>query len=126
MTLIELLAGLVVLGTVLASISLARGRFLRQWSEAEQRMQATRVVDRMLADWLGGPADRVPVPGQGTLLGMKQHVWRTTPRRDRAVEDLGAMVVRLEVFERTESTAASRRPVVSVDFVLPRGEQEAR
>src|SRR5688572_24955873 len=94
MTLIELLAGLVVLGTVLASICIARGRFLRQSAEAQRRIEATRAVDQLLDRWLSGPADRIPVAAQGSFYGSRQQVWRTTPRRDRAAETLGAMVVR--------------------------------
>ena len=38
MTLIEVLAGLAILGAVLASLSIARGRLLRQWADADKKL----------------------------------------------------------------------------------------
>ena len=126
MTLIELLVGLVVLGTVLASVTIARGRFLQQWRQAETRLQVTRATDALLARWMSGPLERIPVAAQGRLTEKGQHVWRTSPRRDAAVEALGAVVVRLEVYERQpEMASASRAPVVTVEFLVPRAEEEA-
>jgi hypothetical protein len=126
MTLIELLAGLVVLGTVLASIGMARGRFLRQWAEADRRLAATRAVDHLLERWMSGPAERIPLAAQGELYGMTRHVWRTTPRRDRAAEALGLTIVRLDVFDRATEPRAGAAPVVSVEFLVPQIAQEQR
>jgi prepilin-type N-terminal cleavage/methylation domain-containing protein len=118
MTLIELLAGLVVLGTVLASVTIARGRFVRQWSEAQQRLEATRAVDAMVAGWLSGPRAKVPIGVRGTVPGMKQHVWQTTVRPDKAAEAVGASVVRLEVFDRADADTARRMPVVAIELLV--------
>jgi hypothetical protein len=120
MTLIELLAGLVVLGTVLASVTIARGRFLRQWSDAERRIQATRAADELMAHWHSGVVESIPVPASGPLPGMKQHVWRTSPRRDPAVEAMGASIVRLEVFDRAETVSIAEKPMISLEFLVPK------
>src|SRR5688500_4635616 len=78
MTLVEVMAGLVVLGTLLAAVTVARGRFLRQWAEADRRMQATRAVDALLSEWLSGSPEAVPIHSQGPLVsGAANHVWRT-------------------------------------------------
>jgi type II secretory pathway pseudopilin PulG len=115
MTLVEVLAGLVVLGTLLAAVTVARGRFLRQWAEADRRLQATRAVDALLSEWLSGSTQAVPVNSRGPLVGgAVNQIWRTRPMRDPAAAELGAVVVRLEVFD----TASSRKPTVTVDFVL--------
>jgi type II secretory pathway pseudopilin PulG len=116
MTLIEVVAGLVVLGTLLAAVTIARGRFLRQWGEADRRLQATRAVDAMLSEWLSGSPQAVPIRSQGPLIGgAANQIWRTQVIREPAAQELGAIVVRLEVFE----TSARAKPSVAVDFLLP-------
>ena len=116
MTLVEVMAGLVVLGTLLAAVTVARGRFLRQWAEAERRIQATRAVDALLSEWLSGSPQAVPIHSQGPLVGgASNQVWRTQAMRDPAGSELGAIVVRLEVFD----AANSRKSTLTVDFVLP-------
>ena len=116
MTLVEVIAGLVVLGTLLAAVTVARGRILRQWGEADRRLQATRAVDAMLSEWLSGSPQAVPIRAQGPLVGgATNQIWRTQVIRDPAAAELGAIVVRLGVFETTAPTKAT----VAVDFLLP-------
>jgi len=116
MTLVEVVAGLVVLGTLLAAVTVARGRFVRQGAEADRRLQATRAVDALLSQWLSGSPQAVPMRGQGPLIGgAANQVWRTQVVRDPAAMELGAIVVRLEVFE----SAAPTRATLAVDFLLP-------
>ncbi len=116
MTLVEVIAGLVVLGTLLAAVTVARGRFLRQWAEADRRLQATRAVDALLSEWLSGSPQAVPIRSQGLLAGgAANQIWRTQVIKDAAAAELGAIVVRLEVF----NTQAPRKPTLTVDFLLP-------
>jgi type II secretory pathway pseudopilin PulG len=116
MTLVEVIAGLVVLGTLLAAVTVARGRFLRQWAEADRRVQTTRAVDVLLSEWLGGSPQAVPIRSQGPLVGgAPNQIWRTHVKRDPAATALGAIVIRLEVFE----TAAPAKATMAVDFLLP-------
>src|SRR5947207_3646711 len=100
MTLIEVLAGLVVLGTVLASVTIARGRFMRQTARAQQKLEAAHAVDTMLSGWLAGPPGAIPVPAQGALEGADKLIWQTSWRPNIAAENLGARVVRLDVIDR--------------------------
>ena len=115
MTLIEVLAGLVVLGTVLASVTIARGRFMHQAARAHQKIEATRAVDEMISTWLSGPPDAIRVPSQGSLEGTTNLSWRTAWRADRAAESLGARIVRLDVVDRT---APRDDPNLSIEFVV--------
>src|SRR5258706_11329593 len=85
MTLIEIVAGLVILGTILASLAIARGRFARQWAAADRKLAATKAVDAMIAGWMESTPPRVPVNREGVLAGVGKHVWKT-----RAVRDAGA------------------------------------
>src|SRR5436309_3173648 len=98
-TLVEVLAGLLLLGTVLASALIARGRFLRQWAEADQRLAASRAADAMLATWLGAPASSLAVPAQGTVPDLHGYSWRTRwAPHTRDADALRVAVARLEIF----------------------------
>src|SRR5438477_12326371 len=87
-TLIEALAGLVILGTLLVSITIARGRFIRQRALAEQKIAAAAAVDRMVAKWMAGSGAAIPVSAQGPLDGLANHTWRTRLIHDRAAADM--------------------------------------
>src|SRR5438876_3770040 len=76
-TLIEVLAGLVVLGTLLVSVAVARARFVHQLADAERRLRATRAVDTMLGTWFAGPTPAVPTAAEGSLDGAADFAWRT-------------------------------------------------
>ncbi|HSI33024.1 MAG: prepilin-type N-terminal cleavage/methylation domain-containing protein [Phycisphaerae bacterium] len=126
-TLVELLAGLAILGVLAASLVVARGRALRQWADADAKLRATRAVDTMVADWLGaaGARDNIPVPAAGPLEGVAECAWRTTWVADPAARQINAGVVRVEVFHR-------RQPLFSIDLLKPlpppdrRGQQPRR
>ena len=127
MTLIEVLCGLVLLGTVLASVCVARGRFLRQWGAADRRLQAVRAVDAMLSQWIAGSPDSVPLPGYGHLQGAPNLIWRTRRIREVNAANLGVVIVRLEVFQQVAGSSLadfpddagnSRQPLLTVDFLL--------
>src|SRR5580765_3308310 len=97
-TLIEALAGLVVLGTLLVSITIARGRFVRQRAQAEQKIAAANAVDALISRWMAGDGAAIPLSDAGPLDGLPNHTWHT-----RVIEsklDLSASVIRLEVTNR--------------------------
>ena len=79
-------------------------------------------ADAMLAKWLDGPPQAVPIRGGGALPGVAGCQWRTTLLLDPQAEQLGALVVRFEAF----SPAAGL--LVKVDFLVPKmpAEQVAR
>src|SRR6266404_4194709 len=113
-TLIEVLAGLVILGTLLVSVAAARGRFLRQWAEADRRLAIVKATDAMMANWLAGPAQNVPLRGEGPLSGVSECVWRARIVPNPEARHLGAVVVRAEVFDR--SVPGRREPLLGVEF----------
>ncbi|MDB5290918.1 MAG: hypothetical protein JWL69_2159 [Phycisphaerales bacterium] len=138
MTLVEVLAALVLLGTILTSLTIARGRFLRQWAVADRRLRATRAVDAMLSQWIAGSPDAVPAPGRGLLEDVPNTMWRTRRIQSAAARGLGAVIVRLEVWEtgaglaepaqlpdtaddggnsEEQNTAGIRKPLLTVEFL---------
>ncbi len=111
-TLIEILAGLVVLGVLISTVMVARSRSMRQWADADRKLEAARAVDRMVAGWIGsaeGP-DKIPVPSIGTLQGVEGVTWETRWIADPAARTVGAGIVRLEVFQ-------DRRPILTLELL---------
>src|SRR3954471_15141548 len=110
-TLIEALAGLVVLGTLLVSLTIARGRFVRQRAQAEQKIAAASAVDMMVSKWMAGSGSAIPLSAAGPLDDLPNHTWHT-----RVIEhkpDLNASIVRIEV-----PNQSSTIPILPLD--LPR------
>ena len=116
MTLVEVLAGLVLLGTVLASLVVSRGRLLRQWADADHKLAASHAVDELMATWMSGPPNAVPVPGQGALVGAQNCMWRTHFVPNTAARDLQARVVRLEVFDHGSDRRSAT--LITLDFLV--------
>src|SRR5687768_4560564 len=81
-TLIEVLAGLVLLGTILSSALVARGRFQRQWRAADDKLAAVRAADDLVSRWIALPPGAAPVPGEGVVSQGPDLTWRTTWLRD--------------------------------------------
>jgi hypothetical protein len=101
-TLIEALAGLVVLGVLLVSITIARGRFVRQRAQAEQKIAAAAAVDKLVANWLSGSSAAIPLSAAGPLDGLPNHMWRTRVIENKS--DLSASVIRLEIVNQSNIT----------------------
>src|SRR5438477_12650677 len=100
-TLIEALAGLVILGTLLVSITIARGRFVRQRALAEQKIAAAAAVDAMVAKWMAGSGAAMPISASGPLEGLPNHIWRTRVIEKKS--NLEASIIRLEVTNQSNS-----------------------
>jgi len=111
-TLIEVLAGLVVLGTVLSSVLIARGRFLRQWGDAQQKINAAHAADALLEKWMSGPAEMIPLGEERLNADLR---WRTQRVANTEAAKLEANVVRLEILRQRDA-----KPLVSVEFLVHR------
>src|ERR1700712_4185437 len=109
-TLIEVVLGLVVLSTLLVSVAIARGRFARQWADADRRLRLVRAADELIATWLAPSPQPVPI-GRGTLVSEKDATWRTRILPDRGAASLNAVVVRLDLYDERGGDT----PAVSID-----------
>lgn len=121
MTLVEVVAGLALLGTLLAAVLVVRARYARQSAAAERRLQAVAAADALLAAWHTDPR-LLPRYGSGRVDGDAQLAWRTALVPNREVNDLGAQVVHLEILD--DRPAAASAVLTSVEFVV--GEQASR
>jgi hypothetical protein len=116
MTLVEVVAGLALLGSVLVGILLARGACLRQTARSNRRLEAVAAADALLTAWHQDPALLKP-EGGGPLAGDGQLAWRTAIVPSAEARSLGARIVRLEVFD--QRVVASPWPVLaSVEFLI--------
>ena len=116
MTLIEIVAGLVILGTILASLAVARGRFARQWAAADQKLAAVKALDAQVAEWMNVPGAAVPLNRQGALEA-PTYVWRTRVLREEP--KLSAIVVRVEALDRKHVDRAAAASVELLVHVAP-------
>src|SRR4051812_1146961 len=123
LTLVEVVAGLALLATLLVAVLGTKARVTRQWAHANRKLEAVAAADRLLAGWWATPAT-FPRKSSGNVPGDAGLNWRTTPVGNDAVRPLGASVVRLEIVDGRQP-AASGAVLASVDVVLddelPRG-----
>jgi prepilin-type N-terminal cleavage/methylation domain-containing protein len=118
LTLIEVLAALVILSTLLTGLLLSKQRALRQWARADARLQAVRVADGLMTDWwiAGG----VPLPAEGEVDEHPQ--WRWITREVEAPDVLLPPEVKARVVELAiVDLAADDQPLVlaSVQVLQP-------
>ena len=115
MTLVEVVAGLALLGTLLVALLSARAKVTRQYQGAEARLEAVKVAEELLAGWWR-EVGRFPRNDVGQVgEGVSRFVWRTRVIPNQAMEELSSEVVRLEL-----SRPGVQRVVLAVDVVLPR------
>lgn len=120
LTLIEVAAALALLGTMLASIVIASGRYTRQWSAAQQRIKAVELADDLLESWHHHPEGLAAVPRQSRTGQVDGFVWQVStlePNDRHGLEGFDARLMRLEV--RQESAAVNMPALVTVDFFVP-------
>jgi type II secretory pathway pseudopilin PulG len=111
LTLVEVLAAIMLMGTVLVSVLIASGRQRAQAAGAERRMEACRVADDLLDRWWSDP-EGMPPTGQGPVPGRDGWRWRTQATTDEGARILGARVVALEITESGHATALVRVEVL--------------
>ena len=119
LTLIEVSAGLAILGTLLVAILMTEARCRRQAAVARWRIRAARSAELLLAKWWAKPTE-FPRRGTGTISGQPGFTWRTRVCENEQLKELGQEVVRLELF----AGRASAGPVAVVDVVLPAQAEE--
>ncbi|WP_428387999.1 type II secretion system protein [Mucisphaera sp.] len=118
LTLIEVVAALVILGTILAGIVVARARHIDQLAEARTLTELSDVADRLITGWWLDP-NGPPVNAQGSLSGDAQPgasdgdgiTWRTSLVPNRGLEDLALRSLRIEVVQG--------ETVLAVELALP-------
>jgi hypothetical protein len=126
LTLIEVVASLAILGTLLVSMLMARQRYSRQWTLAVRKGEAVSAADQLLSEWWRDPR-KLPLEGRGVIAGHPDLMWRTRTMDNRDADALDAQVVRLEVFTQAErqkgNTQVKEKALATVDLLLPKPEE---
>jgi hypothetical protein len=117
MTLVEVIAGLALLGSLLVAILLAKGRYTKQWARAAARRQAIVAADALLSEWWRTP-DVLRSPDTGRVEGQPL-AWRRTLVHSTTAAELKMQVVRLEVFDDRAGSGSEANGRVTVDVVVP-------
>lgn len=96
-TLVEALAGTLILGTLLVSILTAKVQLEGQGRRATARITACEVLDGLLNQWWTDPAS-LPRADQGDVPNYEGWRWRTRTVQSRSASAVGAEIVAVEVF----------------------------
>ncbi len=120
-TLIEVLAGLVLLGTLLAAATLAKSRFTRQLADADRRIEAVDAADQLLTGWWSDPQS-LPRSGSGTAPGADGLIWQTRTATYAAHPAFEVAVTRLEIYDQRAQVGDA--PIVAVDVLVPEAPAE--
>ena len=121
LTLIEVIAAIAILGTILVGMVLSKSSHTHQLALAQRQIIAVRVVDELIADWWTS-SQGVPVGEYGLFGKDESLVWETRVVQNEVIEKLGAKVVRVEVRElnSAKSKPASEQELLfAVELVLP-------
>jgi type II secretory pathway pseudopilin PulG len=116
MTLVEVVAGLALLGTLLVSLLLTKSALAKQRAVAEQKLAAVAACDRVLAEHR--VAGRLlPRSGGGMSHGYR---WRSEVIRRQQVQDVTLDVMRVWVTSERDD-----KPLAEVEIVqAPLGEMK--
>src|SRR6056297_2078508 len=91
LTLIEVVAAIALLASLLASVLAAHNRLASQTRKAEQRLKAIEAADRLLAEWTSVDPMEIPA-AEGEIRGKTPLVWTVTARTEPGLKDLGIQV----------------------------------
>lgn len=119
-TLVEVVASIALVGTLLVTILMAYGRTARQVRLAQKRLAAIEAADQLMQQWLLDP-QTVPIDQSGTISEEDRLEWRTQSIEKEGTEMLGVEVVRLEVFDHMRPDEI----LASVEFLVGIEEEKA-
>lgn len=115
-TLVEVIAGIALLGTLLAGLMLSFSAHVRQYKAARLRIQAIEKLDRQLELWYADDGT-LPMDSEGSLSSQPPLTWRTSTVNSPQAGRLNSVIVRVEV--RRPDRADSSPPVVAVELLHP-------
>ena len=115
LALVEALVGCVLLGTLLVSLLLAKGRMTVQSARSRRRVEACAILDRQLGQWWGDRAD-FPRKSAGEVPESGGWRWRTRTLTSAEAEALTGEIVAVEVFAPRQTDTA---PLARADLLLP-------
>lgn len=126
LTLIEVVAAIAIIGTILVGIVLAQSRHTRQIARTQQIDAAIEAADAQIQRWWSS-TDGVPMDERGMVEGASLR-WVSRIVASDSLERLEAQVVRID-FHATAGLAgeidgARGEPLFSVDLVVPAPDED--
>jgi hypothetical protein len=112
-TLVEVVASLMLLGTLLVGVLLAHRRHAQQIRSAAARLQAIKAADGLFSEWCEQGSWGTAQSG-GEFPGEPSLVWRWSVVPSRELRHFGAAIGRLEVFSTGED---NQTPLAKVEVV---------
>lgn len=119
MTLVEVLAGLALLGTVAASLVVARGNLIAQDGRARMTLESVAAAEDLLAEWWRNPT-QFPRSATGACDTDRRLLWRTSIVPNEAAAMINGQVVRLEIIDEHGTV------LTTVELLLPGASDEDR
>ncbi|MEM8670554.1 MAG: prepilin-type N-terminal cleavage/methylation domain-containing protein [Planctomycetota bacterium] len=114
LTLIEVLASLVLLSTLLVAILQSHDRLARQTKTARERIDAIDAADELLQEWASVSPMVIPsVSGQTAT--DPTYDWTIETRIEPELETLGIRIATLRLFEAQQSD--DTQPLAMVEFL---------
>jgi len=117
LTLIEVVASVALLSTLLVGTLLAYGRHAHQIRRSRLRLQALRAADAMLTDWMDDPA-ALPARSRGDVPGEEGLIWETRPVDSPHEGRLRIGIVRLSILAKDAGEDEEARPLATVDVAV--------
>jgi prepilin-type N-terminal cleavage/methylation domain-containing protein len=121
LTLIEVVAAIAILGTILVGVVLSSARLTHQAALARRQAVAVRAADELITRWWTAK-EGVPVGAEGAVESDPTLLWTVQLVENEPVARLGARVVRVTICEadpKTSAMAAAEEELVNVDLVMP-------
>ncbi len=122
---IEVVAAIAIMGTLLSGMLLAKSRHTRQLALAQRQLVAVELLDNWLAERWVRP-ENLPVNEAGVVAGPDQLRWTTRLIPNEQLAPLSARVLRVEFHDNSDggphghaASQGSSPPLVSVDLILP-------
>lgn len=121
LTLIEVVAAIAILGTILVGVVMAKAKHTRQMATSQRQMVAVRAADELLSAWYSS-RQGVPVGAHGVMLTNPSLKWETRVVENQTATRLRARVVRFEVTDMESGDSlmdTSSNAFVAVELLLP-------
>lgn len=113
-TLLEVVVGLVLMGSLVASGLVALSSLQHSLLLAKQKSRANQIADTLLTKWYEMQGS-VPLREQGVIVTTQEWFWRTQPVGTTSVCGMQANLIRFDVLGRAGRNQA---PIVLVSIEL--------
>ena len=117
-SLVEVVASVMLVGTLLVAVLVAHRRAITQTRLAQRRLDAVEVLDQLLIARQGPDAEDYQL-ARGKAPGPNPFLWRSMLRDEASLVELSASVLRIELYDPAFKEGET---LASVELLAPGGE----